>query len=93
MSHAFYKTKYFEETGPGETEGRVLYAHHNHTSCIITMYNQDFKPILCVDMSRNNKFDAMKRLYEPDSIVEAMHPEDEKFLSLTDEEYQKLRRL
>lgn len=63
MSHYYLKTKYNDEGYMGSEEEHSLYAHHNLSCDIISIYDEKGSCILAFnDTMDNNILDAINRL-------------------------------
>jgi len=63
MSHYYLKTKYKEEGSYGSTEEHTLYAHHNLSCDVVSIYDEKGDCILSFDDTLdNNILDAINRL-------------------------------
>lgn len=72
MSHTRVKTTYSEEGLWGNTETKELFCHHNGVTDSVVFYTSEYEdgediPCMVFDEweSRNNKWDAMQRLWFP----------------------------
>ena len=69
MSHTRVKTTYEIEGPYGSTDYETLYCDHNHTSNIVTFYDQDGEiSTMCFQEwspTQNDKWEAMLRLMYP----------------------------
>lgn len=66
MSHVRVKTEYQVEGAYGSTEKKILYAHHNNTTDVVTFFDEDGIYLFSVsDTLNNNLIEAINRLYAP----------------------------
>ena len=76
MSHLFLKTEYNSEGSYGSTEKHKLYAHHNNTCDVVSIYDEDGKCIISFDDTQvNSILDAINRLcsaLENDKLVDGV---------------------
>ncbi len=64
MSSVRIKTKYVTEDSYGNNVEHTIYAMHNNTVDVVTIFDEDGEPIMWIqDTVNNNILDAINRLF------------------------------